>query len=87
MQYLGTLYTDVEDVWTEKIKFAPNPVTERLTLYNMNYGDHIQVITIEGKVILQTIAREECVVINMSEYNPGIYLLRVGENISRFIKK
>ncbi|HET7733559.1 MAG TPA: CotH kinase family protein, partial [Paludibacter sp.] len=87
LQYIGSPYTDVEDVWTEKIKFAPNPVTDRLTLYNLYYGDHIQVITIDGKVILQTVAREECVVINMSEYNPGIYLIRVGENISRFIKK
>jgi len=86
-QYLGAKYTGITDIDSGNIQFAPNPVTDQLTVYNINAGDKVQIISLQGTVLMQTISTGANVVLNMSDYSPGIYLIKVGDNVSKVIKK
>lgn len=86
-QYLGGPYTDVKDVTLGNVRFAPNPVIDEMTIYDTNEGDKIQIITLQGAVLMQTISKGGNAVVNMNGYNAGVYLIKVGKNISKVIKQ
>jgi len=86
-QYLGGKYTGISDIDAGAIQFAPNPVTDQLTVYNISAGDKVQIISLQGTVLMQTISTGDNAVLNMSGYAPGIYLIKVGDKISKVIKK
>lgn len=87
LQYLKVKYTDVANVLQPTIKLSPNPVSGQLTVYDIKAGEIVQVISIQGIELFRTISDGNNTVINMSIYNPGIYLIKAGSNISKVLKK
>jgi hypothetical protein len=62
----------------------PNPVTDKLKIKNSNFvnNNKIQILSLEGKVILESEFKEE---IDVSSLLTGVYFLRIGNIIKSFI--
>jgi len=86
-QYLGGAYVGITDLALNNIKFGPNPVVNILTVSNISYGEKIQIISLQGKVLIQTISNGNNAVLEMSGCAPGIYLIKAGGFISKIIKQ
>jgi len=86
-QYLGGSYTGITNLTSNSIKFGPNPVNNQLTIFNINAGEKIEIASLQGTILIQTISDGDNAVLNMSNFSPGIYLIRVGDNVSKVIKK
>lgn len=86
IKYLGSYYTGVDDLAANKIRFSPSPVKDLLTVFDTNAGDMIQIISLQGAVLQQVVSGGENTVVDMSRYNPGVYLIRVGGNTTKIIK-
>ena len=86
-QYLKAPYTDLTDITSSHIIFTPNPVSDLLTVFDIQAGETVQIISLQGIVLMQTTSEGNNVVINMEGYTPGIYLIKAGKNISKVIKK
>ncbi|MBP8760731.1 MAG: T9SS type A sorting domain-containing protein, partial [Parabacteroides sp.] len=88
-QYLGGQYVGnaVIDVSASKIKFAPNPVRDVLTVFNLTAGEKVQVISLQGDILIQTQSNGGNVVVNMSGLASGVYLIKAGQEVSKLIKK
>lgn len=86
VQYLGSPYTGVDDLAVNNIRFSPSPVKDLLTIYDANAGDLVQVISLQGTVLTQTISNGGNTVLDMSPYSPGVYLIKVGKNTTKVIK-
>jgi len=87
--YLGGPFigNSVADVAAKRLKFTPTPVIDMLTVSNLTDGDRIQVISIQGTILIQTQSDGYSIVLDMSRYAPGVYLIKVNETISKIIKK
>jgi hypothetical protein len=86
-QYLGAPYTSIENKMQPDIALAPNPVRNVLTVSNLNAGDKVGIISLQGRVITLVEATGADVSIDMSRYAPGIYLVKVGGNVAKIVKK
>jgi hypothetical protein len=88
MKYLGKYYiaTGTTNNKVNRIQFAPNPVRDILTISGLKSGEIVQLISIQGTVLIYLQSSTENLVINMSEYTEGVYLLKVGNTISKVIK-
>jgi len=88
-QYLGAPYTNtaIENTTAPKIRLAPNPVNDILTIFNLEEGVNIQIISLQGNVLWQTISTNGNNVLDMSNFKPGIYFIKANNNISKIIKK
>lgn len=88
-QYLGGQYVGnaVIDVSASKIKFAPNPVRDVLTVFNLTAGEKVQVISLQGDILIQTQSNGGNEVVNMSGLASGVYLIKAGQEVSKLIKK
>ncbi|HEY6915950.1 MAG TPA: CotH kinase family protein, partial [Paludibacter sp.] len=86
LQYIGSPYTGVDELAANNIRFSPSPVKDLLTVYDVKAGDMIQIISLQGAVLQQVVSGGENTVVDMSWYNPGVYLIRVGGNTTKIIK-
>jgi len=87
-QYLGGAYVPnaLEDATMRNIMFTPNPVQNYLTVSNLTAGDNVQIVSIQGTVLIQAHSDGNDIVLDMSRFAPGVYLIKVGNNISKVIK-
>ncbi len=66
---------------TEKILAYPNPVIDVLNLQLSVSVNEIAIFSIEGKELYRQNSTSDNVEIDMSDYNPGIYLVKaIGQN-------
>lgn len=88
-QYLGAPYinTAVDDIIASKIRLAPNPVNDILTIFDLEEGLNIQIISLQGNVLWQTISISGNNAFDVSNFKQGIYFIKVNNNISKIIKK
>ncbi len=72
-------------------KMYPNPAMEQLTLNGLKIGAQIYVFNMEGKVMLKTVVENDVTNLNLNNYKPGTYLLKIELNnkfySSKFIKQ
>ena len=75
---------------TVSIQVYPNPVAEYLNIDNLPENSEIRIFTLNGEMVKYIIS-EETVKIDVTDLNPGMYLIKVtGKNVdafSRFIKQ
>lgn len=62
---------------TNKLTVFPNPANEFITLRSEKQIDHLMLIDVSGKVVLQTSPFTEQVQLSLNGINPGIYILFV----------
>lgn len=88
-QYLGAPYTNtaIENTTAPKIRLAPNPVNDILTIFDLEEGVNIQIISLQGNILWQTISTSGNNILDMSNFKQGIYFIKVNNNISKIIKK
>jgi photosystem II stability/assembly factor-like uncharacterized protein len=66
----------------DKITIKPNPAFDFIEVLNPNY-EKISIINILGETIFQT---SEFSKIDISSFPTGIYLVRIGDKVSKFVK-
>lgn len=86
MQYLGALYSDINVPTSGTIEFAPNPVTDRLTVRQIEAGEQVQLISLQGVVLRQIISDGNNLSFDMSGYAPGIYIIKTANKTAKVIK-
>ncbi len=61
-----------------RVMLAPNPVTSGIvTVRGLSSSSHIQVLAVDGKQLLVIAATTNSIDINMTDYRPGTYFIRV----------
>ncbi len=88
-QYLGGPYVDTRVNSSTRIRFniSPNPVRDMLTVSGLQSGDRLQLISMQGTILLQKTVDNDNYVIDMSNYSTGIYLIKVNNEMTKVIKK
>jgi hypothetical protein len=73
------------------VKVYPNPATDRITLTSTGEhgisGSAFTVYTADGKVLSTGIITGDVFNINVSTLRRGLYFLRVGDQVVRFVKQ
>ncbi|MCD6354696.1 MAG: sulfatase-like hydrolase/transferase, partial [Prolixibacteraceae bacterium] len=79
-----TQINDINVPDSDNIKVYPNPVTDKLNLECNGNVDTIQILNVNGQVI----RKQECQnTIDVSMLRSGIYFLKSGEHVTKFIKE
>ena len=81
------LNTSVDDLYESTLRVYPNPATTILNVEGLELGADIEVFSITGVVVKRIQVAANPTTINLNELVQGTYILRSGENITRFIKK
>lgn len=68
--------------------FALNTLVEnQLSLTGLEIGDQVQIIRVDGRVLYSAVAEEKTMNIAVDGLTPAPYLVKVGKQIVKFIKK
>jgi hypothetical protein len=87
-KYLGGPFNSLpESNASESIVFGPNPVKDMLTISNLTGGENIQIISLQGRVIFNAKSDAGEMIVNMSNYTPGIYLLKMNDQVVKIVKQ
>ena len=65
----------------------PNPVDEELHLEGAPINVSVILMNIRGRRLWQTITDGDRLLLNVSNLSSGVYLVKVGDKVVRFIKK
>ena len=69
--------TEVTAYESQKVSIYPNPTHDDITI-NAEGMRHITVLSILGQVVYETEVNGEEIVLNLSQFDAGIYMLRVN---------
>ena len=86
-QYLGGPFTSIYSNIKTTALIAPNPVVDVLTISNLSGINTIQVFSLQGSMIFSIRVSESEVKVNMSQYAPGTYILKIGDKAFKILKK
>ncbi len=75
--------TDIRQLQTFRLK---QPVDGRLVIEGLAAGVPVFIYDTTGKMILRTIATEGMTILDISSLKRGIYLIKTGKQIIKFIK-
>jgi len=82
------LETGYQSEWFSKdLIIYPNPVDKQLNVKNIPAGASITIVNMEGRQMIKLEADEKCSSIDVSDLNPGIYLLSVMNEPEKTIMK
>ncbi len=71
---------------TNSFTIYPNPVTNTLILRNIGGNGQVQILDITGKIILEQKVIGQETTLDLSQFANGVYSIRMGENVKKFIK-
>lgn len=80
-----TAHQEVEEIENQQLSFYPNPVNNVLNIKNIADNQTITVYSISGQVMMRLVASGEATV-DVSMLQDGIYLIRAGNMVSKFVK-
>lgn len=86
-QYLGAPYTGFKNLENIALSITPNPVRDRLVVNNVNVGEKIQIFSMQGNLLLDISSAGDKTIVNMQEFEAGIYLIKAGNAIAKIIKE
>ena len=69
-----------------RVLLARNPVKDILPLENLQAGSRLLLYDIEGRLVKTQQAHASSVQIDLSDLPAGVYLLRTGKYLGRFVK-
>jgi len=84
-QYLGAPYTHLNNMNTN-ILCGPNPVTNWLMISGLNGAETISIYSIQGNLLLKSISEGQTMNVDMSKYQPGVYIVKIGDYTAKIIK-
>lgn len=65
----------------------PNPTTEMLYIDGINAGETIRIFSLDGQLLVAEIACNAALSLDVKPLNSGVYLLQIGTEIVKFIKR
>ena len=82
---IGT--TGINDIKNSNIKIYPNPTNNIINIerLNKNENNNIQIFDMQGKLVITKIFTEK-VMIDLSELENGVYVIKIGEVAQRIVK-
>lgn len=82
---IGT--TGINDIKNSNIKIYPNPTNNIINIerLNKNENNNIQIFDMQGKLVITKIFTEK-VMIDLSELDNGVYVIKIGEVAQRIVK-
>ncbi len=85
------LTSNISNVFNNDNEFIifPNPAKNilQVKVTNTYSNANIQIIDITGKVVISVLLNETKQNINVSELNNGVYFIKVGAQVKKFIKE
>lgn len=81
----GSLGLNSIDV-TQKFSVFPNPVTDQLMIQGVKKETSVQLMTTEGKILIERILRTNSV-LDFSSFSQGLYFLKTGNEVRKIVKK
>lgn len=82
----GCRIASFDELETEKtFKFYPNPATDQITIES-ELGE-IQIFNSIGALVLQKTLDSTEEILNISELNPGVYFVKMGQKTLRLVKE
>lgn len=89
--YVTMLFLDVQTITppSRPIKVYPNPTTQYVIVEveEVDADEYAMVYDLQGKLMLVRAIRDTKTRIDIAEYPAGIYLIKVGDNIAKVVKK
>ena len=80
--------TNINSFNSEKVNIYPNPAKSYIVIENTKIkSESLQILDITGKTIYQTISNKAKQTINIDKLKSGIYFIRIGSTIQKFIKE
>ncbi len=78
--------TNITNISENNYTVFPNPATEHITIKNVS-NENVQVLDITGKTIYNSVSNENDLTISLEKFQTGIYFVKVGASIQKFVKK
>lgn len=79
--------TDLEVSNKVKVSVYPNPVRDILYINNAIVNEYVVVYNATGGIVKQVLASDESLSIDMSSQSTGVYIVKVGTEAIRVLKK
>ena len=84
----GTVISSSNDISTKQLlKVYPNPVSTNLTIENAPFNADYSLINLMGQTKKSGIVTSKRMTLNLEDCKQGIYLLKVGDYVSKIIVK
>jgi PKD repeat protein len=79
--------TGINNIKNSNIKIYPNPTNNIINIegLNKNENNNIQIFDMQGKLVITKTFTEK-VMIDLSELNKGVYVIKIGEVAQRIVK-
>lgn len=84
---MGPDVTSVDEISSEQMKTLvyPNPASNHINLSNIQ-AEELMIYNIFGKKIFSTVDIQDEMQIDVSEFTQGVYLIKAGNQVSKFLK-
>lgn len=79
--------TGVTEANFSELSIFPNPTTDYLVVSNATSFDRLRIVNLFGSVVLNQITLGNLTRLDLSDFSPGIYFVRVFSNNQEAIKK
>ncbi|MCB0807348.1 MAG: choice-of-anchor J domain-containing protein [Bacteroidales bacterium] len=84
---IADIITDVDELQTAALSVYPNPASDQLQIASGSKIVSVELISITGQQLMQTRVDENSFSMQVSEYNSGIYFLKVETESETTIQK
>ncbi|MBI3501074.1 MAG: T9SS type A sorting domain-containing protein [Bacteroidetes bacterium] len=93
--FIGCVTGTAENSSSTDFIIYPNPVNDNITIENLspnnNVGEMFSIYTVQGQLLLQQRLQQQQTEINVADYAPGIYVVKLktenGIEIKKFVKE
>lgn len=87
--YFRNVPLAIDDVQDNEamISIFPNPVVSNLQLKGIKESTTVQVLAVNGAIVIDTVVNPGNANINLDSLSAGVYMLKVNNAVVKFIKK
>jgi len=79
-------FKKTDDIANIQTGFVTGLVGDMLFVEGIESGAHLEVYSIQGMLCTEVVAAGNSAEIDMSGFNAGVYILRVGNQVVKFVK-
>jgi len=81
-------YTGINDIDNNNISIYPNPTSNFIQIENLQTeANTIDILDITGEIVKTVSSNSKNIKIDVSTLEKGVYIVKVGETVTRFVKK
>jgi photosystem II stability/assembly factor-like uncharacterized protein len=86
--YYLDLATDVNKnpLISNELEMVPNPANKQLIISGSSPFNEITIMSINGAILFNKSTQEERLTINLTDYTPGVYIIKIQNKLFKFIK-